>query len=80
MRVLAPWRPASKARFFPVDRGQNAWSLSRFGDPIRAFEVLRTVVGALGAGSGALVAGVTRDTHDCEFCVLPERKRLAQDL
>lgn len=23
IRVLAPWRPASKARFFPVDKGQN---------------------------------------------------------
>ena len=32
------------------------------------FRVLRTVVGALGTGGGALVAGVTRDTHDCGFC------------
>lgn len=31
-------------------------------------ELLRTVVGALGTGSGSLVAGVTRDTHDCGFC------------
>lgn len=30
---------------------------------------VRTVVGALGTGRGALVAGVTRDTHDCGFCV-----------
>jgi hypothetical protein len=29
--------------------------------------VVRTVVGALGTRGGALVAGVTRDTHDCEF-------------
>lgn len=29
---------------------------------------LRTVVGTLGTGSGALVARVTRDTHDCGFC------------
>lgn len=29
---------------------------------------LRTVVGALGTGGGALVTGVARDTHDCEFC------------
>ena len=28
----------------------------------------RTVVGALGTGGGALVARVTRDTHDCGFC------------
>lgn len=33
---------------------------------------LRTVVGALGTGRGALVAGVTRDTHDCEFCAVKQ--------
>lgn len=38
------------------------------------FRVLRTVVGALGTSSGALVAGITRDTHDCEFCGFEERK------
>lgn len=31
-------------------------------------ELLRTVVGALGTGGGALVSRVTRDTHDCGFC------------
>jgi hypothetical protein len=33
------------------------------------FRVLRTVVGTLGAGGGALVTGVARDTHDCGCCV-----------
>lgn len=47
--------------------------LSKEKASIRAFGiyisgmVVRTVVGALGTGGGALVAGVTRDTHDCEF-------------
>ena len=31
-------------------------------------ELLRTVVGTLGTGGGALVSRVTRDTHDCGFC------------
>lgn len=28
IRVLADWRPCSKTRFFPVDRGQNVCSSS----------------------------------------------------
>lgn len=28
---------------------------------------VRTVEGTLGTGGGALVAGVARDTHDCEL-------------
>lgn len=73
--VLAAWRPASKARFFPVDRGQNVCFLvpRREQKAIRAFGSIscmgrRTVVGALGAGGGPLVAGVARDTHDCCVC------------
>ena len=37
--------------------------------------LLRTVVCALGTGGGALVAGVARDTHDCELC--KTKRRLA---
>lgn len=31
--VLAGWRPASKARFFPVEIGQNVCSIVRFFSP-----------------------------------------------
>jgi hypothetical protein len=42
-------------------------------------ELLRTVVGTLGTGGGALVSRVTRDTHDCGFCQGREDpKRLAR--
>src|SRR5688572_16780380 len=91
IRVLAAWRPASKARFFPVEKGQNVRFLQAEvhfpgggegpGEAlIRAFDWLygiwysRTVVGALGAGSGTLVTGVAGDTHDCGFCTARERR------
>lgn len=40
---------------------------------------LRTVVGTLGTGSGALVTGVARNTHDCEFCCC-RKQRSAKDV
>ena len=60
---------------------EASWKRGPKGDrapkAIRAFDFFscrymyrsrRTVVGALGTGGGALVARVTRDTHDCGFC------------
>jgi hypothetical protein len=43
--------------------------------PNRYGLLLRTVMGTLGSGSGALVPGVARDTHDCDS--VEEIKRLA---
>lgn len=42
--------------------------------------MVRTVVGALGTGGGALVARVTRDTHDCEFYTQREREEVLATL
>lgn len=44
IRVLAAWRPASKARFFPVDRGQNVCSSSK-GESDTGFRLLYIMPG-----------------------------------
>jgi len=41
------------------------------------FGYSRTVEGSLGAGGGALVAGVTRNTHGCGVC---RSKMIAKEL
>lgn len=47
IRVLAGWRPSSKARFFPVDEGQNVCFHTPLAErkAIRAFEIMHHVGG-----------------------------------
>ena len=56
-----PITKEAEKRRKPVDRSSYALLYGFFSRCWR-----RTVVGALGTGGGALVAGITRDTHDCE--------------
>lgn len=58
MRVLAGWRPFSKALWFPAC--QTCGGQMRFGLCIP----LLAVVCSLGSGGRALVTGVTRDTGE----------------
>lgn len=75
-RTVPPSRTLCLTRGETKSPGRPSYGLSTIW---YIYMVLRTVVGALRTGSGTLVTGVARDTHDCGFCI-ERREKLAKGL